>query len=607
MYPRSPPPPPSWWPATTVLLLMLLATVAAPAVAQIAVKQGQACTAVAYNGTVCPASIMTYQTAVPVANQSALDSYLTSSTAALAAVKSLDTTCFTAILTLACMDAFPVCANGTAELPCYHSCTDVIAACTATLAPLNLLTTLESSLNNCTFVSAIDSEAYPTSNCQSPASIPAAASSTNTTSNTTATTCPKFFLPNTGTATTANCAPNGCCVPCPVHDYFYPVGAFEASVLAVEVGNGISCALAAFVVLSWATLPGRRRHPGDIVLHFAVAIMTWQACAMFLYGNPKRIQCYDSVTVSTASNNLLCGVQAAFVMCAVHATVFWGGYMIANLHATIVWRSSIFERYKPLGIVLCWGLSGVFTFIAFFLATVDATTGVTCLISPDKANYYLFSIQAVIILPAFFLNCATITYIVVVARRAASSANGLGRWQDSSGGQGSIGAQDYSGTGTGTGTGTDGGQPKKTLSQRRQVLQLLKLNWRALLLGLIYVVTYIIYVIFFNVVAVRISSASWATPWVQSWTACVVSDPGTDAEAQNNCAATFAGEVPSFGLIVFSNLLVSLIGVWLFLIFGLNLQIVYEWQDAVAGWIVKLRRRPEQPVYYEGYQGSGWQ
>ncbi|KAJ1568728.1 hypothetical protein HK405_014503 [Cladochytrium tenue] len=585
--------------ATTRLLLMLLllAAVAAPVAAQTAVTQGQACTAVAYNGTVCPASIMTYKTAVPVANQTSLDSYLASSTAALAAVKALDSTCYTAILTLACMDAFPVCVNGTAELPCYHSCTDVIAACTATLSPLNLLTTLESSLNNCTSVSSLDAEAYPTEKCQSPASIPTAASSSNTT--TTNTTCPKFFLPNTGTTTTSNCAPNGCCVPCPVNNYFYPVGAFETSVLVFKVGNGVSCALAAFIVLSWSTLPGRRRHPSDIVLHFAVALMIWQACAMLLYGDSRRIQCHDSVTVSTASNNLLCGIQGAFVMYTVHAAILWGGYMMANLHATIVWRSSVFERYKPLGIVLCWGLSGVFTFLAFLLATIDATTGVTCLITPDKANYYMFSIQAVIIVPAFFLNCATITYIVVVARRATSSANGLG---SSSGGQGSMGGQ-----GSGS-AGADAGQPKKTISQRRQVLLLLKMNWRALLFSLVYVAIYTTYVVFFNVIAVRMATSTWATPWVQSWTACIILDSGTNDDAQNNCAAKFAGEVPSFALIVFTNLLISWIGIWLFLIFGLNLQIVYEWHDTVTEWFARFRRRPEQQVYYEGYQGSSsWQ
>ncbi|KAI9353318.1 hypothetical protein DFJ73DRAFT_759606 [Zopfochytrium polystomum] len=534
--------------AAALLSLMVPSSLPASA-ALVPVTQNQACTSTAYTGSLC-SSLINYSVAVPTANQADMETFISTYFTTVNLIKDIDTTCYTAVATIICANAYP-------------NCTDVLAACQASLTPKGLFGVLQSGLSNCTAVSSIDTEAYPTTSCVEPTTIPAASSTTPTTTTTTgtggtATSCPKFFLPNTQNGTTRTCNPSGCCVPCPVQDYIYPVGAFAKSVLAVEIGNGISAAMAAYVVVSWAVLPGRRQHPGDIVLHFAVAGMLWQACAFFLYGDPKRIQCYDKVTVSNATNNLLCGFQAAFLMLTVHALVLWGGYMIMNLHLTIVYRSNILERYKPLGVIVCWGLPGIFTIIPFFVATVDASTGVTCLVSPDKANYYFFSVQALIIIPSFFINAATMIYILRVSRRGARSLSTNG------------------GSSTGAG-GMDGAKP---MSARRQIMTLLKMNWRSLLLAVIFIFTYITYVIFFNFAVHSIASTSWETPWLQEWVACIITDNSTDIKVtQDKCAAQFAANLPDFGVIFFSNLLVSSIGLWVFLIFGFSLQVLNDWGE----------------------------
>ena len=282
---------------------------------------------------------------------------------------------------------------------------------------------------------------------------------------------PPFVQMSSSFNQSKNCSPSGCCVPCPVHDYFYPTGSFATAVNIHLILNVVSAILTSYVAISWMLLPGRRTHPGDIVLHFCIAILLWQVSTLFAIGKPSRIQCADLVTPSTASNNLLCGAQGGILMISVHATIMWAAYMIFNLHATIVWRSSVFERFKPLGVFVCWGLPGVFTCIAFLVSQIDSSTGVVCIISSDSANQLFFSFQSIVAIPAFFVNLATMVHIVVAARRATSSTAVV-----------KPGIDDK-----------EASSDPKPMSIRRQVLLLFKLNWRALLLGFYYIFTYAIY------------------------------------------------------------------------------------------------------------------
>ncbi|KAI9344216.1 hypothetical protein DFJ73DRAFT_840617 [Zopfochytrium polystomum] len=530
-----------------------------------ALVQGTSCTASAYTGTLCPASIMTYSTSVTADQQESVESVLSTTVATLATVKDRDPICYNDLLALACTQAFPNCANGVTQLPCLSACSTSLSACTATFESIGLLSLLQTNLANCTQLSSSNTEKYPTTACYNSPVIKAASSSGST--STGSITCPRFFKPATNLTnyqTSNNCAKSGCCVPCPVQDYFYPVGSFNNVLTISIVLHAISAALMAYVVVSWAVLPGRRTHPGDIVLHFCVCITLWMGTTLFTIGNPKRIQCYDDITVATASNSTICGAMAACLMLFIHGGVFWAGYMIFNLHATIVWRSSIFERYKPLGVVVCWGVPGILTFIPFLIDHVDASTGLNCLIGPQHANALFFGADAVIVIPAFFINFATMIHIMMVTRNNASST--------ASGGISSNGA--YGGPNS----------IPKPLSARRQILILLKLNWRAMLLGLVFILVYVTYFVFFNVVVLPTSNTNSDTPWIQSWSQCVLTATSTDnAVVQNDCANKHSADLPSFGVLVLANMITSSVGIFTFFIFGFNMQLLYDWAAICVG------------------------
>ncbi|KAJ3097753.1 hypothetical protein HDU97_004568 [Phlyctochytrium planicorne] len=538
--------------------------------------QGQECVARKYTGTICKEYVTYFTAASSLAEQKSdafVKGQIEDAVSGLNKVQSAPE-CYDKLVAIACGIEFPKCdakaegATGTTQILCKGNCQDALATCTPVVKSLIGdigVTLLQSNLHNCTFLTSSNPEPWGNDGQCLAAKKSGAA---------TAAACPYPFLPKTANTTNKNCQDVGpglsCCIPCPVQDWVYPKGQFNSAVMVTQIASAISTILVGYVVISWAVLPGRRQHPGDIVLHFAIACMIWQACALFLVGNPRRIQCADEVTVSTASNNTLCGIQAALTMCSVHATVFWAGYMIFNLHATIVWRSNFFERFKPLGVTLCWGLPGIFTFLPFLISSVDGVTGVTCLIAAADANRLFFSVHAVIVLPAFLLNIATMIHIMIVARRSSSSNLSNGYSSNGYSGNG------YSGD-------------AKPLSARRQMLQLLKLNWRALFLGLVFVVTYVTYVIFYQVVVTPLATTDSSTKWIQEWSQCLASTGGD----QTLCHDRFKNNIPSFALVIVSAVLVSSVGLWLFIIFGFNLQILYDWvnwgHDLVGG-----KRKEEQ-------------
>ncbi|KAJ3116153.1 hypothetical protein HDU96_010262 [Phlyctochytrium bullatum] len=537
-----------------------------------AALQGSACVPRAYTGDFCKAYSSSYQTSITEVGQTRAELEASSYVDVLKR-NNLQTapTCFDALSALACGLAFPQCsqqANGTnsVQMVCETTCRAAIATCdkeVRALVPTGadvIIEKIVTTLANCTRTTSSNPEPYaPTGQCLAVKRAASAALPV---------TCPFPFLPQTNlNVTNKNCNPTAdgkgaCCVPCPVQDWLYPNKSFNIVVLTTRILSGISALLAAYVVLSWACLPGRRQHPGDIVLHFAIAVMIWQSCSLFLAGSPKRVQCADDVTVSTASNNLLCGIQGALLMCSVNAAVFWAGYMIANLHATIVWRSNVFERFKPLGVTLCWGLPGIFTFLPFLVSQVDCVNGISCLIAAKDANKYFFSVHAVIVLPSFFLNLATMIHIMIVARRSSSS--------NLSGGYSSNG---YSGNGSSY--PPDGGKP---ISARRQMLQLLKLNWRALFLGVVFIVTYVTYVAFYQIVVAPLATVGADQQWTREWSQCLALSAGDTTK----CFEAYKNNIPNFGLVMTSALIVSTQGLWIFIIFGFNLQILYDWVNWFA-------------------------
>jgi hypothetical protein len=127
--------------------------------------------------------------------------------------------------------------------------------------------------------------------------------------------CPAPFLkdPLAQSGTNNSVSPStceyGCCIPCPVQDYLYPVGWTQKGFLATNVIRTISMACALFLVISFAILPDKRTHPSLLIFEFVIALFLYNGSILFSLGNPKRLQCSTEIVNSTQENNLLCAVQ----------------------------------------------------------------------------------------------------------------------------------------------------------------------------------------------------------------------------------------------------------------------------------------------------------
>jgi hypothetical protein len=67
--------------------------------------------------------------------------------------------------------------------------------------------------------------------------------------------------------------------------------------------------LSFFFVVSYLVLPEKRGHPAQLILNFSIAIFLFSMVVFFSIGDPQKLQCANSVTPSTQSNNLACAVQ----------------------------------------------------------------------------------------------------------------------------------------------------------------------------------------------------------------------------------------------------------------------------------------------------------
>ncbi|CAJ0639509.1 13094_t:CDS:2 [Entrophospora sp. SA101] len=148
----------------------------------------------------------------------------------------------------------------------------------------------------------------------------------------------------------------------------------------------ISAVLALIMSISYILLPGKRTHPGLLILFTSIAIFIFSSLVFFSIGDPKKIQCVNDIDPSTQSNNILCAIQGALIIFASFATTMWVGIIIVNLHIHTVWSSNcVGKRYIILHL-LGWGIPAFFTVIALATSSVNYEFATLCFIKEENAK-----------------------------------------------------------------------------------------------------------------------------------------------------------------------------------------------------------------------------
>ncbi|KAI9261650.1 hypothetical protein BDA99DRAFT_512016 [Phascolomyces articulosus] len=477
----------------------------------------------------------------------------------------VDPYCTDTYFRYACSSAFPKCGENKGQeqevwAGCASTCNDTINACKTSFT----LTGQTSLLPDCSVISPItNSSLQPDESCNY---ISAKVDKSNAGLNLRAipagfvmSECPAPFLPDPDAKAGTNDSTNptycrfGCCMPCPAQDLFFNEGWTTHGFLATNIVRFISAVVSFILVVSYLVLPDKRRHPSLLILNFSLAIFLFSMVVFFSIGDTKRLQCADAINPSDQDNNTLCAAQGAILIFASLATVSWCAALIVNLHVHTVWNSNFFtNKYIYLNI-FCWGLPTAFMAVCLGMHKVKFEFANLCLVSVDSIFDLFFYPMAAIVCPAFLLHIFTFLYIARVAMRESQeselsqsmSANSMNRNQ-------------------------------MAVRKHKHVLTAVKIQWRALLLAIVAIITVLFYWIFYFTQIHRMASLTEDEDTVLDWLACMMNPDNT----QDNCTHVVGGHMPPFGLMITAEALVSLIGIWIFLIF-FKRSIWREWNDLI--------------------------
>ncbi|KAI8368143.1 uncharacterized protein BYT42DRAFT_585453 [Radiomyces spectabilis] len=384
--------------------------------------------------------------------------------------------------------------------------------------------------------------------------------------------CPAPFLKDPlakqGTTDTTN--PTycrfGCCVPCPAQELFYNEGWMVHGFLATDIVRFIS-AVASFVILvSYLVLPDKRRHPSLAILNLSLAIFLFSMTVFFSIGDPRRLQCAaDHINPGQQDNNMLCAAQGAILIFASLATCTWCAALILNLHFHTVWNSSFFANRYYILYVVCWGIPTAVMVVALGMHVIKFEFANLCLVSVDQIFNLFFYPMAAVVCPAFLLHICTFLYIAKVAFREGIESEMTQSLSTSSSTQ--I-------------------QRAASAQRHKHVVTAVKIQWRGLLLAILSCGTVIFYWIFYLTQIHRLTDLEGDQSITTRWLQCMLLEDSN----QNACVGIVSPHLPPFGLMITAEALVSLIGVWLFLIFGKR-SLWREWNDMLYDLRVTLSGR----------------
>ncbi|KAJ3192874.1 hypothetical protein HK101_005821 [Irineochytrium annulatum] len=365
-------------------------------------------------------------------------------------------------------------------------------------------------------------------------------------------TCPLPLLRNPENATNdveRRFCLGSCCLPCPVLGSFYKPGVLENFFHYTSYLKVVSAIGAFLTFVSFATLPSKRRHPSAITLFFTLSVFLFTVfyIPFSLYGAQKT-QCVDELTGANMRNSAACGVQGALLIYITHAVLMWSSHMILNMHLV---------SYMVLHFT-AWGIPAILTAVPLAMKAIRFDYGTVCFVASDISNPVFFYPLSALVSVSFTLHVITIVYIFLkVFTKEVIQAESHVRAVPSS-----------------------GVVLLQPVTSRARILRVMEVGWRSMTISLVCTLgfTFVWAFYFFDIAAV--ADVTQQKQFIRDWTVCLVQPGGSQA----SCAAVVAGRVPSMVWMLATDVLPSLVGVWVLFVLAARISVFREIAEVVFKW-----------------------
>ncbi|RHZ46304.1 hypothetical protein Glove_627g42 [Diversispora epigaea] len=394
-------------------------------------------------------------------------------------------------------------------------------------------------------------------------------------------TCPSPLINDPNPSLFKSTCSEGCCLRCPFVNNFYPENKIDNIYYILSFIRIASFFAVLIIVLSYIVLPNKREHPAVTVLCFNSSLLIFLGITFFYTGDHKRIQCANDITQANISNNFLCGIQGIILIFTTFTLILYCFLLILHLHFQTVWHSNIIQRCYIIFQMFVLSISSFLTLLPAITKQISFEFGAVCLVSYQKAEWYFWTPLAVFVISGFIIHIWTFIHI------AKSQCMFFEHGFDES---------------------TFSTADTTTSITKKEVLNAIKIQWRALMLALILLFTFIIYWVY-KFISIRelspLTSIEEIPAWIDQWKSCLINASALPINAQNRCSSISMPHVPSISLIVVAEFLTSILGISIFIIFGSSINFWNEWRFWFQNnRIGHLFEKPSQSQSHQTSQNS---
>ncbi|CAG8601259.1 250_t:CDS:2 [Acaulospora morrowiae] len=379
--------------------------------------------------------------------------------------------------------------------------------------------------------------------------------------------CPAPFIPDPSPSLKKPTCANGCCLACPYANNFYPPNTIDNIYTALSGFRVVSFICVFIILLSYLVLPNKREQQSITVLCLNFSLLIFLSVTFFYIGDHRKVQCVDEYTQSNMINNPLCEFQGIILIFSTFTTILYCFLLIIQLHLQTVWRCNIIQQYYTITQCLVVVVSLIFTILPTITQQISFEFGAVCLVSMKMINQYFWYPLAIIVIPGFFIHIWTFAYI---AKSQCLMNDDFDSEDTLCESPPSISVQSI-----------------KSVSGK-DVVNSIKVQWRALVLSMVFLLTFIIYWVYIYVVKVKLSPLlnSQKSAWLNKWFLCVmtVSNTNSTINAQDYCYSTVSSNyVPSILFICLAESLTAILGLSIFVVFGTSINLWNEWRAWFRG------------------------